>query len=337
MFAGIELQKAQELKEYLRKRDLLIDGYRYHKDEGKIWFPVAKKFDYEGVDFKDLEMIPLENQQSWRDAAREILTEEEHALGRFGYDTVGTIAIIEIVDELLPKEKELAELLFECDKHVNTVLKKASGHEGELRQQSMKYLAGVDTRETIVHENGVKLKVNVEDVYYSIRLGTDRNRIMKLIRPDEDVLCMFSGLGPYPIIFKKNTPANRVVGVELNEKGHELAVYNAKLNKIDVELYQGDVNDVVPKLDGLFDRITMPLPHTGVEFLPLALSKIKDGGVIHYYCFIEKEHLDEETKRIKELVENERKTVQDIEPIICGQHSPSRYRVCFDIVCSSRK
>ncbi len=332
MFAGIDLQEAQELKNYLRKNDLLIDGYRYHKERGKIWFPVKEKFDYDGVAFADKELIPLENQQSWREAARDILSEEEHALGRFGYDTVGSIAIIEIVDELIPKEKELAGLLLDSDKHVSTVLKKASAHVGELRQQKMTYLAGEDTRETIVHENGVKLKVNVEEVYYSIRLGTDRNRIMKRIKSGEDVLCMFSGLGPYPIVFKKNTEAGRIVGVELNKKGHELALGNAGLNKVDVELYQGDVNEVVPKLEGLFDRITMPLPHTGEEFLPLALEKIRDGGVIHYYCFIEKEHLEEEQKRIEELVKKHEKTVSSIEPNICGQHSPSRYRVCFDMV-----
>ena len=331
--AGVSLQEAQKLKKYLQENNLFQKNYRYKKVNDTIWFAVTKEFSYPGIAFCEQDMPLTTKRPSWREACKELLTKEEYEQGRFSYDTVGTIAIIEIPDLLVSKEQELAQKLLELDEKIDTVLKKASGHVGELRQQKMTYLAGVNTKETIVSENGVRLYVNVEEVYYSIRLGTERNRIMKLVKENERILCMFSGVAPYPIVFAKNTPAKEITGVELNLKGHELGLRNIELNKVsNVELYCGDVNKIVPTLKGLFDRITMPLPHTGEEFLGLALNKLLAKGTIHYYTFIDKDDVAKEQQRIKELIKENNKELISITAILCGQHSPKRYRVCFDML-----
>jgi len=329
---GVPKKYVEEAKQLLIKNGLFLEGYRYDKDEERIWFAVKKKFDFPGVVFTERTLERTEQQPSWRESAKELLTDEEYLVGKFSYDSVGTIAIVEIVPELEQYEHALANLLLQHNKAIKTVLKKATGHEGALRTQKMAYLAGEDTRETVSHESGVHILVNVETVYYSVRLGTERNRIMKLIKPGEEILCMFSGAAPYPVVFAKNTEAKKIIGVELNKEGHAYGLKNVELNKVtNVELFEGDVTDVVPKLKQQFDRITMPLPHTGEEFLPIALDAIKKHGVIHYYCFIDKENIESERERIQKLVEGHGKKAKTITPIICGQHSPKRHRMCYDI------
>lgn len=328
---GVRKEDVQKLKMFLQKNDLFLEGYRYDKDD-KVWFAVKEEFSFPHVVFEDRDLAAQERAPSWREAAKTILSDEEYLVGKFSYDQVGTIAIVEIVPELEEYEHALAALLLQHNKAVKTVLKKATGHEGELRTQKMIFLAGEDTRETVSHENGVRIVVNVETVYYSVRLGTERNRIMQLVKPGEEVLCMFSGAAPYPVVFSKNTEAKKIVGVELNEEGHAYGLKNLELNNVkNVELICGDVKEVVPKLKK-FDRITMPLPHTGEEFLPVALDAIKNDGTIHYYCFVENEAFDEEQKRIEGVIKNRGKKIKKISYVVCGQHSPSRSRVCYDLV-----
>ncbi|MBR9703637.1 hypothetical protein GOV10_06355, partial [Candidatus Woesearchaeota archaeon] len=283
----VKKQDAEKARTHMIKRDIFAQGYRYGKDDDFLYFPVKEEFAIPklALEFLERELEETELQPAWRDAAREILTEKEHNLGRFGYDSLGTIAVVEIVEELLPKEKELAQLLLDTDKKIETVLKKSGGHIGEFRTQEMIYLAGKETKETLLHENGCRFKINVETVYFSIRLSTERTRIMKLIVPGENILCMFSGAGPYPVVFAKKTDAKSLVAIEINPEGHKYGEQNAKMNKVEqkIKFYCGDVNKIVPELvkDGQkFDRITMPLPHTGIEFLPAALDAITSGGTI---------------------------------------------------------
>lgn len=333
----VPLQDSETIREYLVKHNMFEKGYQYAKANGYIYFPVSARFEIPGrlLSFEERDLKPSDRGISWRDAARSILSPVQHASGRFSYDTVGTIAIVEIVEELEEHERELAELLLRTVPSLKTVLKKLGGHEGEFRVQKMGFLAGEDTRETIVKENGCSFMVNVENVYYSVRLGTERTRIMHLIRPGERVLCMFSGVAPYPIVFAKNTQAKELVGIEINPEAHKLALENVKLNKVDnVTLICGDVKDETPKLvesGKRFDRITMPLPHTGEEFLPVAFDAIAPGGTIHYYAFLDKGDLRKEKGRVADMIMKAGKRGKVVKSTLCGQYSPRRYRVCFDI------
>jgi tRNA (guanine37-N1)-methyltransferase len=117
-------------------------------------------------------------------------------------------------------------------------------------------------------------------------MSSERQRIYSQVKPGEDVLVMFSGIGPYPIEIAKHAKAKEVYAIELNKEGHKYAVENNKLNKTAVKFYCGDVKRVMPKLNKRFDRIAMPLPKGAETYLALALSGIKNGGVIHFYDFL---------------------------------------------------
>jgi len=260
------------------------------------------------------------------------LTKTELSRLKTAFDSVGNLAIVEIDEELEPKERLIAETLIDMNKHITTVVKKVGIHSGELRLQKVKVLAGKKTKETIHKESGCKIKLNVEKVYFSVRLGTERLRISQLIKPDEEVLVMFSGCAPYPCVLSKNSRAKSIVGIELNKNGHKYGLENVRLNKIkNVELYQGDVKKVVPNLNKKFDRILMPLPKSAEDFLDLALSAIKKNGTIHFYDFL---HIDDIPKaalsKIKKACKTAGKKYKTLSWNKCGSHAPRTYRICVD-------
>lgn len=199
----------------------------------------------------------------------------------------------------------------------------------------MALIVGEDTRETTVMENGVRLRVNVETAYYSVRMSTERARIAKLVKLGERILCLFSGIGPYPVIFSRHTEASEIVGIEINPAAHELAVENVAKNRcLNVRLICGDAHEVLPKLAETkekFDRITMPLPHTADEFLDSVMSVSHPGTVIHFYTFLEDGAFNSAIPRLREACSRNGFELARYDVVKVGQHSPRVWRICVDL------
>ncbi len=325
----VPLKKAQEVKVFLQEKKVLDMKHPHIKKDNFLYFPLLKKMKLE---YPIFEMnLDLKERKSLRSVLKEELTKKELLHLRAAYDTVGTIAIVEIDSVLEPKEKRNAELLLQLDKKIKTVLKKEGIHEGEFRTQKLMYLAGENTKETTHRENGVHLKLNVETVYFSPRLSTERKRILTQIKPDENILVMFSGCGPYCVVFSKNSKAKKIIGVEINPEGHKYALENISLNNTkNVALFCGDVRKVVPSL-GTFDRIIMPLPKSAETFLDIAISASKSGTIIHLYDFAQLESMpDVSYEKIKNACFLAKKKYTILGWNKCGQFGPGKFRVCID-------
>ncbi len=329
------MKDAQRVKQHLYGHGLFDRGYRHGKEGGFVLFPVTGRFRSSlPVTFVERELEEAPAKGGLKERLADALTEEERDSLTSSFDIVGSIAILEIDEALLPKERLIAAAILADNRNVTTVLKKAGGHAGELRVQKMAFLAGIDTRETVVVENGVRLRIDVEGVYYSVRSATERKRIASLVRPGERVLVMFSGAAPYCCVIAKRTEAAEIVGIELNEKGHELGLVNVKLNKLkNVVLINDDVRDAVPMLaeKGIaFDRIVMPLPHTGHDFLDEAFSVAHRGTVIHLYDFEREGEFEKAAEKAEAAAKRNNRTIRVLGIVPSGQHSPRVFRVCVD-------
>ncbi len=268
-----------------------------------------------------------------RDALLKKLTRKELAHLKAAFDTVGSIAILEIPPELEKKEKLIAKALLDLHRNIKTVVKKGGAHEGELRLRTVEHLAGEKTTTTVHKESGCELALDIEKVYFSVRLGTERLRIAKLIAQDEDVLVMFSGCAPYPCVLSKNSPAKHIVGVELNEEGHAFAKENITRNKItNVTLILGDVRKVVPAQKKRFDRVLMPLPKSAEDFLDVALCATKTGGFIHFYDFLHEEGIPAAAiEKIDLACRKRKRPYRIISWTRCGSNAPRQWRICVDV------
>jgi len=260
------------------------------------------------------------------------LTKKQLELLPSSYDIIGSILIFsDFPKELVRKEKIIGEALLELHKNIKTVCKKTKKFSGKYRLPKLKIIAGEKTKETSYKENNVTLRLDVEKVYFSPRLSTERKRIYQLIKPKEDILVMFSGVAPYPLTISKNTQAKKIVGIEANRVAHQYAIENLKLNKIkNIELICGDVKKEIPKLKQKFDRIIMPLPKSAENFLYLAFKVAKKGTIIHLYQFLNKEEFDKAKKNIKNICKENKINHKFLNLMKCGQFSPGSYRVCLD-------
>jgi tRNA (guanine37-N1)-methyltransferase len=240
------------------------------------------------------------------------------------FDTVGDILIFsEFPKELKKKEKEIGKYLLKQLKNVKIIAKKSKFYSGKYRTPKLKILAGEKRKETIHKENGVLIKLNPEKAYFSPRSGNERLRLSKLIKKDESVLVMFSGVSPFPLVISKHSKAKEIYGIEINKKAHKYAEENIKLNKLrNVKVFKGNVKKILPKINKKFDRIIMPLPKDSEDYLKLALKYLKPKGKIHIYIFAH----ENDFKKLKEKYKKYKPKL-----IKAGSPSPGKYRVCLDL------
>jgi tRNA (guanine37-N1)-methyltransferase len=324
----VKLKDAEKARKYLVKNNGYNHDYHYLKDKEYIYFPILEsiKSKFEVVDKKLKKNIVL----NYEDLIKKIIPKKLHNKIPMGFDSVGEIVILEVNDDVKKYEKDIADLILKTHNNIKTVVKKASIHSGVFRTRKYKILAGKKSKETIHKENNVKLKLNIEDVYYSPRSSNERLRIINLVKKGEKILVMFSGIGPFTLEIAKNTDAKNVVGIELNPEAHKYAMENLKLNKINnCELINGDATK--HQYDEEFDRVLMPLPKTGEKFLKDAFRAVKKNGVIHFYDFLsEEEFPNKSIDVIQRECKKAKLKCKILDSVKCGNYSPRTYRTCVD-------
>lgn len=244
------------------------------------------------------------------------------------FDIIGNIAIFSKLPNNLKKQKLIANILLKINKNIKTVLFKTNKISGKYRLPKYKFLSGIKTKEALHRESNCLFKLDVEKCYFSPRLSNERLRIARLIKKNETILVMFSGIAVYPIVISKNSKAKEIYSVEINPIANEYAYENLMLNKINnVKLFKGNVKTVLPKIKTKFDRIIMPAPKNAENYLNLIKNKIKKNTINHFYDFCnEREFPDKSINQIKKYFKN----IKILNIIKCGNISPYNYRVCVD-------
>ncbi len=319
---------AEKVRINLVAKNYLLKNYKIVRDEKYIYFPVTPLVSNSNLPFK----CKLIDYNFQKHDLKQNLREPSNIRA---YDIVGNVAIIEIPKNLVKGEKNIAEGILNSHKNIKSVFKKKGAHFGTFRTQKLKLLAGKNNKETIHKEHNCQLKLDVEKVYFSPRLSNERKRIFLQVKPKENVLVMFSGCGVYPITIAKNSKALKVYGVEINPIAHKYAIENLTLNHLkNVICLKGDAKKIVPKIKMKFNRIVMPLPKGGEDFLNAAFRVAKKNTMVHLYDFIEE----------KDLIPNPKETYSNIEKACkknklkfkilgwskCGQIGPRQFRICVD-------
>ena len=265
-----------------------------------------------------------------KDYLKNKLTKKEYEIFPTSFDIIGDIAIfVDLPKELTKKEKLIGNSLMLLNKNIKVVCKKIGKYSGKYRTPKLKIIAGEKRKETTYLENGIRLMLDVEKVYFSPRLGNERKRVADLVKSNENVLVMFSGCGPYTIQIAKK--AKSVAAVEVNPIAHKYALKNLILNKIkNATILKGDVKKIIPKLKEKFDRIVMPLPKTAKEFLKQAFLVSKKGTIVHFYTFAREDEFD----KVKNDLVNESKklgkNIKILEIVKAGEYAPRVQRICVD-------
>lgn len=278
----------------------------------------------------------MQKPRNLKEALEGKLSKEEMHYLRTSFDSIGNIAVIEVPPELEKKERLIGEAMLQVNPHFETVCKIAGAHKGDFRVQPVKVIAGKNNKMATYKESGCTLKVDLGKVFFSPRLSHERERTSKLIKKGEIVGAFFAGVGPFPIVFAKNSPMQKAIAIELNPHAVKLLKENIVLNRVQdkIEAVQGDVKKVAPKkFKGAFDRIVMPLPKGGEHFLREAIISIKPkGGVIHFYQFVP---ADDPYTAVADLIKRTAKKIGRKAKIIgkrmVRSYSPQTIQVVIDI------
>ena len=158
------------------------------------------------------------------------LSEEEIEELKKSFDIIGDVVIVEIPENLEVHKKEIGEATLQFTKR-KTVYMKKSAVQGVTRTRELELIAGEDNPITIHKEHGTRLKLDVKNVYFSPRLATERKRVEEEAKDGEEILDMFAGIGPFPIVIAKEKNVN-ITAVDINEYAIKYLNENIKLNKL---------------------------------------------------------------------------------------------------------
>ncbi|MFW6383817.1 MAG: class I SAM-dependent methyltransferase [Halodesulfurarchaeum sp.] len=267
----VDREAGERTRKRLAEEGLLAEAWDIDVDDGALFIPV-----------NDPDAVPEDLSVEPHDAPRRSTqTMPADILGWDpSYERLGSLAI---VDEDDPKRAEqIAEALWNADLPIEGVLNRASKIKGRERTRDWEVLRGDSTR-TVHREYGAEFALDLEEVYFSPRLATERHRVVEQVFPEERAFDMFAGVGPFAIPMAMAGAS--VVGTDINGTAIEYLRENARRNGVaeQVTAIQGDVRTVAEEYENWAERIVMNLPHSADAFLETAVALAGDRATIHYY------------------------------------------------------
>lgn len=329
----VKKKRGEEVRQDLLENDLLDVGYKIKETKNYLIFPLKEEFGGENGEIIESGFEKRENQKNIEGVLREkgrSLTEEELQMLPSSYDLIGDILVLNLKEELIPKENQIGRAFLERFKNVNVVAREKGPVKGEFRIQKVKVIAGEDRTETLHKENNCKFKLDINEVFYTPRMARERSIIADKVEDGEKVVDLFAGVGPFSILIAKENKVE-VTSIEKNEAAYNYLRKNEKLNNVEnkVKSYHGDCRKVVKReeLKNTADCIIMNLPGRSEEFLKTAEYVAKKGAVVHFYHFSDEAELYQE---VIDLIEERIGNIEVLDKRTCGQIAPGKYRVCVD-------
>lgn len=297
VFCKVPIKKGEMYRRKFMDLGIFNNEYKIIKKENSLLIPIIDENiliniynttnNYENDDIKIVYLSDVDlfkNKKKDKKTFRQYLIENysdyiESGDISLSYDIIGDIVILQISDKIDDDiKKDIGKNAIELIPSISTVFRKKSSVSGEYRIRELEFIGGEYKTLTLYKENGYRLWVDVEKVYFSPRLGWERKRIMDLVNSNDVVVDMFAGVGPFSICCKKS---RKIYSIDINPYAIDLLKKNIVLNKLQhkIEPILGDVRDV--ELKG--DRIIMNLPKYSHYFIDKAMDIVNKGGTIHYY------------------------------------------------------
>jgi tRNA (guanine37-N1)-methyltransferase len=321
-------KKAEPIRRRLMEKGVLRRDLQVKSDAKLVYLPVTQRVDLgfpvETSEFKEIEEA-IKDYRVLLDVPEDV---RDHLPS--SYDTLGSIAIVKMADEVVPYAKDVGRAIIATQKAIKTVCID-SGVVDLYRTRSIKVVAGDKETETIHKEFGLSFKLDVSKVFFSPRLSAEREIVTKQVVSGEVVVDMFAGIGPFSIMIAKTRSPKVVYAIDINPDAIQYMEDNIALNKVQgVVPMLGDARTKVLELEKA-DRIIMNLPHDAREFVPDAIRALKPGGIIHYYEIMEEPNVKERTDQIADAAVREGRTMKVLAMRKVKSYSPTMNFYGFDI------
>ncbi len=281
----VSKKDAQVVIQDLRKRSLVDDQSQVQRDMDYVYIPLKESFKSDSYEIIVMESIPSK-------------TKHFPKLAGGAFDLIGDIAITKIREP--ERAISLANSLMETHPNIRSVYLDR-GITGEFRLRDLGLLSGEAKTETMYRENGVQFKLDVSRVYFSPRLATERMLVSKEIREGEKIIDMFAGIGAFSLNIARVQKAD-ITAIDSNPEAIRYMKESMALNRLLGIIHPvcGDASQKISELDDA-DRIIMNLPHESRKYLELAIGKLKDNGIIHYYEILDMEGIEERMEEFRDF------------------------------------
>lgn len=205
------------------------------------------------------------------------------------FDIIGNIAVTKMPICSTIEPQQVAGAIMNRHKNVKTVFVQETDITGAFRLRGLKYVAGENNSCTVHKESGCYFMVDLQKCYFSPRLSGERIRLAKVVQPEEKIVNMFAGVGCFSIIIAYHVDGAKVYSIDINPDAIRFMTENIKLNRVYGRVIPilGDSKAIIGnQLTGCADRVLMPLPEKAFEYLPYAVSALREAhGWIHLHTF----------------------------------------------------
>jgi len=239
------------------------------------------------------------------------------------YQALGNILLLKLPNpEALRQKKKIGSAILKLFPYIKTICLQ-KGVKGEFRKPEIEVIAGSKNTKTIHKELACKFKLDVKKIMWSKGNHFERQRLLKLVKPDETIVDMFAGIGYWSVILAKHKPVKKIIAIEKNPKSFNFLIENICLNKLlNITAIENDCRNT--KLSEKADRIIMGYFPDTIKFIPSALKISKKGTKIHFHELTnDLEKLKTDLKGFKKL------KIENIS--LVKEYSPSKKHYVFDL------
>lgn len=147
----------------------------------------------------------------------------------------------------------------------------------------MEVLAGDNSLQTVHVENGIKIYIDLSNVYWCSRLQNERLKIAKQIKKGEILCDPFCGSGPQVLQALKYEA--KVYANDLNPSAIECLKKSLKLNKFQCEQLENiDAGDFLRSLEGKkIDHFVFNLPNFSLDYIKYIINN--NFFLLHCFFF----------------------------------------------------
>lgn len=331
----VKLEQAEEIREFLSKKDLIRRDLKIKKDEEFIYIPIKKiseklkAYKVIETDFEKIEKKPK--------TYREIIQIPDRIKQELptSYDIIGDIALIKLQKDLDNYKTEIGDALLKTNKNIKTVCL-TKPVKGELRTRDIEIIAGENRTTTIHKEYSLKFEIDISKAYFSPRLATERKRVADLVKPGETIVDMFAGVAPFSIVIAKYAKPKIVYALDKNKTAVDYALKNIKMNNVldKIEIIHADaekVGKIFNKKGIKANRIIMNLPFSAHLFFKYALKIIGNSCIIYYYDILAEDKIELRIEKLKKIAEQNKISLVDFNIKKIKTYAPREFYIGIDI------
>ncbi len=320
----VRKEKAEKVMERIKK-DGVLDPTRVPRVYGEyLLIPVIEggKRVNVSLDERTPRKTPLEKITERLDLDEELLPKR--------WEMIGDVLLFKL-PKVLDDEKELIAEMYAKVLGAKTVLLQGP-IGGVTRQPEVEIIYGEET-ETVHLENGIKFNIDTAKIMFSSGNIDERRHMASVVKNDEIVVDMFSGIGYFTLPMAVYGRAEEIHSLEINPVAYGYLCNNISLNDVGhvVNPHLGDNRDFF--LDRKADRVVMGYLHDTWKFVPKALEFLGGEGMIHYHCNVKGKDIKEQVR--KQLVKGiDDFKISDIRRI--KSYAPHIYHVVADVMVGSQ-